>query len=171
MPEILSERKRKGFGYVGKWYSPLTNEIYSYQNSYERNMMGYLDENKIKWIRCKERFPYFYEGKKHTYNPDLYLPDFDMYLELKGFLRKKDPIKFEQFPQDKNLVLLEYEDLVKLGLKVFSPSNEKVAKENIDKTKWPYNIISTIDDYSEAGELSDELRKKVSSQKFFDIIK
>lgn len=49
MPEIKDSVKHKHtIGAREKWYSPLTNCIYSYQSSYEREMMKVLDDNKIK---------------------------------------------------------------------------------------------------------------------------
>lgn len=43
-----------------------------------------LDELNIKWERCG-RFPYIdANGKKHTYTPDFYLPDYNIYLDPKN---------------------------------------------------------------------------------------
>lgn len=82
-------------------------------------------------------------------------------------IRKNDPAKFEAFPNDKQLCLLGYDELTKLGLKVFNPFEKPI---NIDKTKWPYNVLNQIDDYSSIGVLSDNLKEKISSKKFFDYL-
>lgn len=43
-----------------------------------------LDLLNIKWERCA-RFPYVdLSGKKHTYTPDFYLPDYNVYLDPKN---------------------------------------------------------------------------------------
>lgn len=153
--------KRRGITPQG-YYTNKAGEQIHYQSGYEHKFMKYLDDKGFNWTKCKERFPYVdTEGKKHTYNPDIYLPDFDLYVEIKGMLRKKDPLKLEAFPKDKNLVLLEAEDLKKLGLDVFDPKNMK-----IDKTKWPYTILKNIDDYSERGELSEELKSRLYKFKY-----
>lgn len=121
---------RKGITPHG-YYVNKKGEKVHYQSGYEHKFMAYLDEHDYNWIKCKERFPYVdAEDKKHTYNPDIYLPDFELYVEIKGMIRKKDPLKFEAFPKDKKLVLLEADDLKKLGLDVFDPKNITV-----DKTK------------------------------------
>jgi len=58
-----------------------------------------LSENEIKWERNKKRFEYFFEGKNRSYLPDFYLPDFDTYIEVKGYATKKDESKWNQFPK------------------------------------------------------------------------
>lgn len=166
MPLVPSDKPRKK-GTIcgrGKWYSPLTDTTYSFQSSYEREFMNFLDNHHIKWIKNKERYPYIRDGKEHKYIPDFYLPDLNMYIEVKGFTRKSDPLKFEAFPTDKNLVLLLYEDMKKLGCKVFNP---KLTEGGIDNTKWPMTVLGNLDEWQEPGELSPELKKRVSSGKFF----
>lgn len=46
-----------------------------------------LDEAGIKWIRDPNmHLPYYTpDGVKRKYIPDFYLPDYDLYLEIKGF--------------------------------------------------------------------------------------
>lgn len=168
MPEIKSDKPRKK-GTIcsrGKWFSPLTNTIYSYQSSYEKVFMKFLDEHSIRWIRNTDKFPYLLEDKKHNYIPDFYLLDYDMYIETKGFVRKSDPLKFEAFPDNKNLTLLVYEDMIKLGCKVFNP----ITDTQVDYNKWPMSILGKLSEWQKPGELSAKLKEKVSSKKFFDIL-
>lgn len=151
------------------WHeSPIAGKVH-YQSSYEHKFMIWLDEHNVNWEKCKEKFPYIKsDGKKHNYNPDIYLPDYDLYLEVKGMVRKNDPAKFEAFPEDKKLCLLGYDELSRLGLHVFNPFEIKTP---VDKTKWPYKILNQIDDYEAVGELSEALKEKVSSDKFFEMLK
>ena len=169
MPKVETSNKRtkRTIGSRGEWYSPLTCQTYSYQSSYERELMNFLDNNNIPWIKNKERFPYLREGKKHNYIPDFYLPTLGIYIETKGFTRKSDPLKFQAFPEDKNLVLLLYEDLLKLGCKVFNPC----AAGPVNLNKWPMTILGKIDEWQQPGELDIESSRKVSSKKFFNILK
>lgn len=167
MPLVPSDKPRKR-GTIcgrGKWYSPLTNQVYSFQSSYERELMNYLDNHNIKWVKNKERFPYLLEEKQHNYIPDFYLPDFDLYIETKGMIRKSDPVKFEAFPKEKNLALLTCDDMQKLGCRVFDPRNAPV-----DPNKWPLTVLSKLSEWQEPGELSSELAERVSSKKFFMIL-
>lgn len=157
--------RRNGFTPQGWYESTIAGKVH-YQSSYEHKFMIWLDEKGVNWTKCKEKFPYVKDdGKKHNYNPDIYLPDYDLYLEVKGMVRKNDPAKFEAFPDTKRLALLGYDELTRLGISVFNPADVK-----IDPSKWPYKILSQISDFSERGFLTEELKQKVSADKFFDIL-
>lgn len=144
--------------------SPVAGHVH-YQSGYERKFMLWLDAHNINWIRCKERFPYFIDNKKHTYNPDIYIVDFDMYVEVKGGIRANDPVKFEAFPEDKNLVLLLAEDLKKLNIEVFDPKIVKIVPG-----KWPSKILEKLPEGLFQDELTKELKLKISSDKFFNAL-
>lgn len=146
------------------YYESKYNGLVRYQSSYEHKFMQYMDDHDFNWIRCKDRFPYLdSEGKKHTYNPDFYLPKYDLYLEVKGMIRKNDPLKFAAFPDDKKLLLLGYKELTALGLKVFNPMEVKVP---LSKDKWPYKLLAQMPDFAEVGVLTPELESKVSKYRY-----
>jgi len=53
-------------------------------SSYELKLAEDLDKNNIKWDTCK-RFPFIDNtGKHRTYTPDIYLIDYDIYLDPKN---------------------------------------------------------------------------------------
>lgn len=53
-------------------------------SSYELQVAKSLDDNNIKWDTCK-RIQYIDpNGKKRTYTPDIYLIDYDVYLDPKN---------------------------------------------------------------------------------------
>ena len=53
-------------------------------SSLELEMAKKLDALNIQWTRCG-RFPYVdLTGKEHTYTPDFYLPEYDLYLDPKS---------------------------------------------------------------------------------------
>lgn len=139
------------------WYeSPIAGKVH-YQSGYERKFMVWLDQKGIVWQKCKERFPYVDStGKPHNYNPDFYLPEWDLYVEVKGMIRMNDPLKFQAFPEQKKLLLLEVEELKQLGLSVFDPQGRRAPGSG-----WPNRILDQITDYSEVGELSSALRKRL----------
>lgn len=85
-------------------------------SSYELKYAEYLDNNKIKWRRNKDRFEYKWEGKLHYYTPDFYLFEDDLYVEIKGFKTSRDEAKWSVFP--KKLKILFAKDLVVLGLDI-----------------------------------------------------
>ncbi len=78
----------------------------------------FLDEKHIKWIRCKESFPYIFEDVERRYTPDFYLPETDEYVEIKGFRTKKDLAKWQCFPKNKILTVYYGKHLKELGLDV-----------------------------------------------------
>ena len=108
----------------GEWHTSLAkNHYYEYNGvdlhcSWEFNYAKWLDENQIKWQRCKDSFPYEFEGKIRKYIPDFYLPEYDEYIEIKGYKTAKDEAKWSQFPTNKTLKVLFKKDLQDLGIKV-----------------------------------------------------
>lgn len=169
MAELKSivPRKRGTICSGGWWQSSVTGEVIHYQSTYEREFMRLLDDNNILWYRNTKRFPYLLDGKRHNYIPDFYLPEIDTYVETKGFIRKSDPIKFEAFPTDRKLALLEYQDLLDLGCNV---KPVPIIKDGEDR--WPMRILrSKGDDWHERGALTKDLKQKVSREPLFDYLK
>lgn len=157
---------KRGITPQGWHESPIAGKVH-YQSSYEKKMMEWLDSHNLEWQKCIEKFPYIKDdGKIHKYNPDIYLPKYELYLEIKGMIRKNDPAKFEAFPKDRKISLLGYEELTRLGLKVFN--GDAVVP---DYTKWPYTLLEQIPDFAERGILSEELKERMSADKFFEILK
>lgn len=157
----------------GWWQSPIAGKVH-FQSRYERLFMEWLDNNQINWQKCKERFLYTnpFDGKEHKYNPDFILTDSDgnsIYIEVKGMVRAADPAKFSAFPLGKKLVLLGYDELKRLGLDVWDPMEKMQGKTLEDiKGRWPYNLLQQMPDFLERGELTEELKAKVSSDIFFE---
>lgn len=108
----------------GEWHTSLAKNIHTnyhgvdLHGGWELAYAQYLDENHIEWCRCKDRFEYVFDDKKHYYTPDFYLTSTDTYIEIKGYKTKKDLAKWKQFPQDKKLIVLERKDLKALGVKI-----------------------------------------------------
>lgn len=51
---------------------------------------------EIKWTnKISEKIYYIWENKKRIYYPDFYLPEFDIYIEVKGYERPRDLAKWE----------------------------------------------------------------------------
>ena len=173
MPEIKHKKKKRSWVTPqGWWDSPIAGKVH-FQSSYERKFCAYLDEHGYNWRKNKERFPYIspFDGKTHHYNPDFVLLDKDgrvcLYIEVKGMVRKADPAKFEAFPKDKTLVLLGCEELKALGLEVFDPMEKFKDSEPLREGQWPYKLLQNMPDFWERGEMSEELKKKVSPEPFY----
>lgn len=156
---MVGKRGSRGLTPQG-WYESSTAGKVHYQSSYERKFMEYLDQHQFIWTRCKDRFPYVgADGKSHNYIPDFYLPGPDLYVEVKGMIRVNDPFKFEAFPADRKLVLVDAETLQKLGIECFIPP-KRIGE--VDTTKWPYRMMAKMPDYAAPGELSEKLRTRLT---------
>ena len=68
----------------------------------------YLDSFSIKWERPSVGFEYEWNGDTHIYYPDFYLPDLDMYIEVKGLERDRDHYKWKVVP---NLILIKSKEI------------------------------------------------------------
>lgn len=108
----------------GEWHTSLAKNLHinyhgvDLHGSWELAYAQYLDANHIEWQRCKDRFEYNFNGKRHYYTPDFYLITTDTYIEIKGYRTKKDLAKWQQFPQDKKLIVLKQKDLQALGINI-----------------------------------------------------
>ena len=101
-----------------KWHNSFGIKI-KYKNDYfdsswEVKFVKYLDLNNIKWERPKNSFNYYWNGSNHKYYPDIYLPDYNLYIEIKGIPTERDYAKWEQFTEQ--LDIYDNEDLYNLGI-------------------------------------------------------
>ena len=53
-------------------------------STYELEVVKSLDENKIRWDTCKKFYYKDPNNKKRSYTPDIYLIDYDIYLDPKN---------------------------------------------------------------------------------------
>jgi len=79
-----------------------------FRSSWEHIVSEYLDELGLVYEYEQRRFEYIYEGSTHSYIPDFYLVDMDLYLEVKAEFRVSDPknvIKFQSVIDSGNKIL------------------------------------------------------------------
>lgn len=74
----------KNYNYNGK----------TLKGTWEVEIAKLLDENNIVWTNNITPIPYYWNNDWHLYFPDFYLPDFDSYIEVKGYQRERDTIKW-----------------------------------------------------------------------------
>lgn len=82
----------------------ISKTIYFYSR-WEANIARLFNYSDIKW----KHQPKIFDLKTQTYTPDFYLPEYDMYIEVKNFLWKYSEIrdrKFRKLYPDINLILL-----------------------------------------------------------------
>jgi hypothetical protein len=82
--------------FQGKW------ELYFYQ---------WCKRNNVNIGKCNEWFEYEWNGKR-KYFPDFILPDYETYVEVKGYKTERDTAKWDQFK--KKLLIVDKKDIPKL---------------------------------------------------------
>lgn len=119
--KLSEEAKRRGLGGVRQSKRILYKGVIL-GSSYELELAKSLDENDIKWTTCG-RFKYKdINGKNRTYTPDLYLLDYDIYLDPKndflinninprlGF-KDSEKIKWVMEQNEINVIILDKNEL------------------------------------------------------------
>lgn len=112
LEQSLSNRggKSKWFEYKG----------YKIQGTWELNVVKKLDEMNIKWHKPKvnsEVWRYKLNGKIKSYTPDLYLEEYNIYLEIKGYWWGNDKEKMKAILEqhnDKKIVIIEKDQYEKI---------------------------------------------------------
>jgi hypothetical protein len=77
----------------------------SFRSTWEAEIAKVFDKEKIVWQYESKRFYY----KNFTYLPDFYLPDYDLYIEVKGWIGRnpEDIIKINTFKKENSLLLID----------------------------------------------------------------
>jgi hypothetical protein len=86
-------------------------EIYNgekYDSSWEVVVAKFLEFENIPFERKIEPFTYEFEGKMRSYFPDFYLPEKDLYIEVKGFTRERDLAKWSVV---NNLIIITKDEI------------------------------------------------------------
>jgi len=86
----------------------ITYNGFNLNGSWELIVAKWLDENNIKWTNKLNPFTYIWNGSEHMYFPDFYLPEYDWYIEVKGYERDRDICKWAVVP---NLVLIKQKEI------------------------------------------------------------
>ena len=89
------------------------NIIYSgvkLKGNWEVIVAKWLDENEIKWEHETKSFNYEWNGMRKYY-PDFYLPDFDLFIEVKGYQTERD---LQKWVSVKNLVVFKLDEIKKI---------------------------------------------------------
>ena len=66
-----------------------------FAGQWELDFYKWCELNNIMVKKYKGWYKYYYEGKIHRYNPDFYLPQHGIYIEVKGAKSDKDDCKWE----------------------------------------------------------------------------
>lgn len=107
-----------------KVFCPYENKEVNVQGTWELKYSQYLNEKNINWIRSRKinlRYKYHKEDILRTYYPDFYLPDYNAYIEIKGYFSDNDKIKMmcvQTYNSEKNIQILLKKELIQLGLTI-----------------------------------------------------
>jgi hypothetical protein len=123
------------------WYSIYNGyKIINVQGKWEKTVAERLNELKINWDRIRVKF-----DKSRSYTPDFYLPDFDVYIEVKGWMSENDKCKMWKCIHETNIKILLIDD--KKLLNTFD-----IVKLEYFNDKYPYEDI----DYSKFNNIWDK---------------
>lgn len=85
---------KHGLDFIGQW---------------ELDFFEWCTINEIHCIRPNIGFGYFWNGRTRTYYPDFYLPKYDIWVEIKGYLCDRDIAKWAAFPY--NLAIIKKSEI------------------------------------------------------------
>ena len=87
------------------------------KGSWELLVAKWLDSYDIKWQHEVKGFSYNWNGTR-MYYPDFYLPDLDLYLEVKGYERERDRAKWSSVP---NLIIFKLKEITEIKAGKLAP--------------------------------------------------
>lgn len=79
-----------------------------FKGTWELKVAKALSDKGIKYTNELTPIEYEWNNSTHLYFPDFYLPDFDVYLEVKGYKRDRDLCKWKAL---NNLIVLEQNEI------------------------------------------------------------
>lgn len=88
-----------------------------FQGKWELKFYIFCRANNVNIVRSNEWFDYEWNGTR-KYFPDFYLPDLQMYVEVKGYETERDKAKWSSFP--KKLLVIRKEDIAKIDKNVYT---------------------------------------------------
>jgi hypothetical protein len=88
-----------------------------FKGRWEVIVAKWLDQNRIKWLHEYKSFNYEWNGIRKYY-PDFYLPDFDLFLEVKGYETERD---LEKWKSVSNLIVFKLNEIKKIKSDITTP--------------------------------------------------
>ena len=109
----------KAFKSKGNWYNTTDGNIIWLRSTYETRTAIKLDQLGVQWFYEPKIFNICINGNNTTYRPDFYLPEYDIWWEVKGWFRDQAKTKIKnfnlQYPNELLYILFD-EDIKKLEL-------------------------------------------------------
>ena len=98
-----NSKKGKDSHFYGKIYHPkkikflYENKIFYFKSTWELKVANYFISKNINFLYEEKFFEMIIDNKETTYTPDFYLPDINLFIEVKGYWRDDAIIKFNNF--------------------------------------------------------------------------
>ena len=84
-----------------------------YNSTWEYIVSKKLDESGIIWQRTKiQPVPYKWKDRWHLYFPDFFLPEYNIYIEVKGYETERDVAKWSQSDKPVLVIKQKHIDLI-----------------------------------------------------------
>jgi hypothetical protein len=113
---VVPRKKKKKLWSKQSKYKRKDGSLVLMDSTWEVAMAERLDHLKIEWERKEDMKLTYYSktGRKRNYIPDFYLPDYDTYIEVKGYWTDAARYKMEsvQSTNPVKIVILESLDAV-----------------------------------------------------------
>lgn len=106
----IKGRNHPRFGKIATHSKPIYYKDICFRSSWEVKFAQWCDKNNIIWLYESKTF----DLGNTTYTPDFYLPEFHLYIEIKGFWRDDAKEKFEEFQkqyQNEKIKVIEEKQL------------------------------------------------------------
>ena len=88
----------------------------TFQGNWELDFYKWCVKQNIQCVRNNKGFKYEWNGTR-TYYPDFYLPEKEVYIEVKGYKTERDSAKWEQFPE--KLLTVQKQDIINIRKDVY----------------------------------------------------
>ena len=110
-------RRRKRFWSKKSDYTCLDGSVVSMDSTWEVACAKRLDELGIRWIRNPSlKLKYITRGRRaRNYIPDFYLPDHDIYIEVKGYWTDAARHKMKDVQERNPVKIIILESLEEIG--------------------------------------------------------
>ena len=105
MQRVVRENP-ESYSNIGKRTKPQEYKGQKFDSGWEVLVAKWLDQNGISWNRDIDPIDYIFEGKEKLYYPDFFLPQHNLYIEVKGYnrLKKRNEAKWSVV---ENLILIQ----------------------------------------------------------------
>lgn len=112
--------KYKVSGRVKNYKKTFNDVEMTFKGTWELIVAEFLFEKNFNFTNELDPIEYIWseDNKKHLYFPDFYLPDYNKYIEVKGFVRQRDKDKWSSIDKE-NLIILYAEDIKRIKNKTF----------------------------------------------------